>query len=263
MIKSLRVVILGSGTSHGIPMIGCSCPVCTSDNPHDKRTRTSIVVEADSRFILIDASPELRLQCLACKITRIDAVLFTHYHADHVVGLDDLRRFNYLQDTTLTCYGDKATVAELKKMFSYAFNEKPGYPSEKPHLESMVIDGAFDLFGIHILPIPLFHGELPILGFRFGPFAYCTDCSRIPPSSFKLLEDLEVLVLDGLRRRVHPTHFNLAQAVRAARQIGAGRTYFTHITHELPHETTNAELPPGMGLAYDGQVIEFPNLAVR
>lgn len=255
-MSTYRIVILGSGTSHGIPMIGCTCPVCTSPDPRDRRTRTSIAIQTAGRTFLVDTSPELRMQCLACNVTRVDAVLFTHSHADHIVGLDDLRRFNSLQKTSIPCYGNAHTLHDLHRMFSYAFKEMPDYPSTKPHLEAVEVDGPFEVFGVPIVPIPLFHGRLPVLGFRIGPFAYCTDCSRIPDESLDLLKGLRVLVLDGLRRRPHPTHFNLEQAVEMARRIGAERTFFTHIAHELPHEATNAELPRSMALAYDGQVLE-------
>ncbi len=255
-MQNLRVVFLGTGTSHGIPMIGCRCPVCSSGDPHDRRTRTSILIRQGERALLVDTSPELRLQCVACGVTRVDAVLFTHQHADHIVGLDDLRRFNALQQTSLPCYGSKHTLDILQRMFPYAFADDPDYPSAKPHLTLHPIDGPFELFGMPVVPVPLWHGRLPILGYRVGRFAYCTDCSRIPEESIERLSGLDVLVLDALRRRPHPTHMNLDQAVAAARRIGARRTLFTHIAHELMHEAVNAELPAGMALAYDGQVIE-------
>lgn len=252
----IRVVILGSGTSHGVPMIGCDCPVCTSGDPRDRRTRPSIVVDYGDRTILIDTAPELRLQCVACGIRRIDAVLFTHAHADHVTGLDDLRRFNWLMQSSLPCYGRADTLEVIRRMFLYAFEDDPDYPSHKPDLRLLPIeDDALELFGRTIIPVPLMHGPLSVLGYRFGKIAYCTDCNVIPERSFDLLHDLDVLILDGLRRRPHPTHFNLEQAVEAARVIGARRTLFTHIAHELKHEPVNAELPEGMELAYDGQVV--------
>ncbi|MCP4245619.1 MAG: MBL fold metallo-hydrolase, partial [bacterium] len=194
-------------------------------------------------------------QMIRHRVMRIDGVVYTHNHADHVFGLDDLRRFNYLQKTTLTCYGDEDTLAFIDRMFPYAFRENHDYPSAKPRLKLVRIDGPLDLFGVHIVPIRLFHGDLPVWGFRIGRFAYCTDCSRIPDESLALLADLDVFVLDALRRSPHPTHFNLEQAVEAARRIAARQTYFTHIAHELPHEATNAELPAGLALAYDGLVI--------
>ncbi len=255
--SNLRITLLGTGTSHGIPMIGCDCAVCTSTDPHDKRSRTSIYIEYDGRGVLVDTTPELRVQCLDNDVRRADAVLFTHGHADHVTGLDDLRRFNWLQQAALPCYANRRTLDTLMRMFRYAFRDDPDYPSAKPRLSPLEIDGDFDLFGRQVMSIELFHGEMPVLGFRFGPFAYCTDCSHIPDASLARLEDLDVLVLDGLRRRPHPTHFNLEQAVEMAHRIRARRTLFTHIAHELGHAETNAELPEGMALAFDGQRIDL------
>jgi phosphoribosyl 1,2-cyclic phosphate phosphodiesterase len=253
----MRVTVLGSGTSHGVPMIGCDCAVCTSDDPRDKRTRTSIHVETAGQSILVDTSPELRVQCLARGIRRVDAVLFTHHHADHVTGLDDLRRFNYLMGKPLDCYASAATLDVLRMMFSYAFVEMPEYVSTKPELNLVEITAPVQIGEARVTPIPLMHGQMPVLGFRFGDFAYCTDCSFIPETSFALLDGLKALILDGLRHRPHATHFNLAQAIEAAQRIGAQETYFTHIAHELGHQATNAALPEGMALAYDGQVIEI------
>ena len=251
----LTVMLLGSGTSHGIPMIACDCPVCTSADPRDQRTRPSIAVAYDDTSILIDTSPELRLQCLANGIRRVDAVLYTHHHFDHIAGLDDLRRFNHVQRRSLPCHGLPETLDRLRAMFAYAFEEDLDYPSAKPHLTLHPISGPFEIGGGTITPIPLLHGRLSILGFRIGDFAYCTDVSEIPADSWPLLAGLDVLILDALRKRLHPTHFNLDQAVDHARRIAARRTYFTHIAHELPHEETNRALPPGMTLAHDGLVI--------
>jgi phosphoribosyl 1,2-cyclic phosphate phosphodiesterase len=256
-MNSLCVTLLGTGTSHGIPMIGCDCDVCTSSDPRDRRTRTSAHVQANGKSFLIDTSPELRLQCVANDVRHVDAVLYTHHHTDHVVGLDDLRRFNHLKGGSIPCYADEHTMEVLLRMFGYAFEELPDYPSTKPHLDLVEVTGPFEFEGVSIIPIPLMHGPMPILGYRFGPFAYCTDCNLIPDESMTLLDGVEVLVLDGLRRRPHPTHFNLEQAVEAAKQIGARQTYFTHIAHELKHEPTNAELPDGMALGYDGQLMTF------
>ena len=252
----LRLIILGSGTSHGIPMIGCDCPVCTSDDPRDRRTRCSAAFICDGRVVLIDASPELRLQCLACGIRHVDAVLFTHAHADHVAGLDDLRIFSQRSSRALPVFGSRPTLERLQTAYAYAFNDDPDYPSAKPQLEPHVVDGPFELFGRAIVPIPYDHGPTRVLGYRLGPVAYCPDCSHIPDASRPLLRNLDVLVLDALRRRPHPTHFNLEQAIAEARRIGARRTYFTHIAHELGHAETSAALPAGMELAWDGLVIE-------
>jgi phosphoribosyl 1,2-cyclic phosphate phosphodiesterase len=256
-VGRFRVILLGTGTSHGVPMIGCDCPVCTSPDAHDKRTRSSILFQLEGGSILVDTTPELRIQCLASNVSRVDAVLFTHAHADHVTGLDDLRRFNWLQRAPLTCYGDAETIRTVERMFPYAFDHKQPYISSKPQLHLAEIDGPLELCGETVISIPLFHGPMPVLGFRIGPFAYCTDCSVIPESSFDLLKDLDVLVLDALRHKPHPTHFTLEQAVEAAKQIGAKQTFFTHIAHELGHESTNARLPTGMALGYDGQTLDL------
>ncbi len=248
----LRVTLLGSGTSHGVPMIGCDCAVCRSDDPRDRRSRPSAYLDFAGRGVLIDTAPELRLQCLACDIRRCDAVLYTHHHIDHVAGLDDLRRFNWLQKESLPCYGRPETLARLRQMFAYVFEHDREYPSYKPRIDLRAIDGPFEVCGVRVTPVPLLHGRMPVLGFRVGRFAYCTDVSEIPDASWPLLEGLDALVLGALRRRPHPTHFTIDQAVAAARRIGARRTYFTHIAHELGHAETNAGLPEGMALGHDG-----------
>lgn len=249
----VEVLVLGSGTSHGVPMIGCDCPVCTSQDPRDRRTRPSVFLRAGDAHLLVDTAPELRQQCVDHGIRRLDAVLFTHHHADHVVGLDDLRRFNWLKRGPVNCYANQRTWSSLHKMFSYAFEQRTDDPTSRPVLHWHTIqDEPFEVEGQVIIPIPVLHGTLPILGFRIGNFAYCTDCSEIPPASLDRLRNLEVLILDGLRNTPHPTHFNLEQAVEMARVIGARRTYFTHIAHELMHLPTNLQLPQGMELAYDG-----------
>jgi len=253
----VKIVLLGTGTSHGIPMIACDCPVCKSADPRDKRTRPSVLVQYAGKSVLIDTTPELRLQCLACGIKRVDAVLFTHTHADHVVGLDDLRRFNDILGGPLPCYGSAATLRDLKRMFGYAFEEDPSYPSAKPLLQAVEVRGPFELFGRTVTPIELLHGTLPILGWRIGNFAYCTDCSDIPAKSMRLLEGLDLLVLDALRIRPHPTHFHLAQAIEWAGRIAARRTLFTHIAHEILHADVESRLPDGMELAYDGLTVEL------
>lgn len=235
-------------------MIGCDCAICTSTDPRDRRTRTSAVFSYDGVNLLIDTSPELRLQCLANDIRRADALLFTHHHADHVVGLDDVRRFNWLQKSPLTVYGSDHTLTRLKQMFSYAFIDDPAYPSARPDLRLEPLSGPIELFGRTITPIPYRHGPTPVFGFRVGNIAYCPDCNFIPDQSRELLRGLDVLVLNALRHRPHPTHFTLAEAIEEARRIGAKQTYFIHIAHELKHAETEATLPAGMKLAYDGLV---------
>lgn len=253
---AVRLTILGSGTSHGVPMIGCECAVCTSDDPRDQRTRASALFSYDGHNILIDTSPELRLQCIAAGVRHLDAIFYTHFHADHIVGLDDVRRFNWLQGGPVALYGDEATLSRLRQMFAYAFVADPAYPSARPEVQPVRLDGPVELFGRRIIPIPLRHGPLRVLGFRVGDIAYCTDCNGIPDESRPLLEGLDVLVLDAVRRKPHAMHFSLEQAVAEARRIGARRTFFTHIAHGLKHAETNAELPAGMELAYDGLVCE-------
>ncbi len=255
MPSGLTITVLGSGTSHGVPMIACRCDVCTSTDPKDRRSRPSIAVQHAGTTLLIDTGPELRLQCIANNITRVDAVLYTHHHIDHIAGLDDLRRFNWVQKQVIPCYGRTETLDRLTSMFAYAFAPQNDYPSATPRLSLQAVNAPFEIHGLVVTPIPLFHGTLPILGFRIGDFAYCTDVSRIPPESWPLLSNLDTLMLDALRKRPHPTHFNLDQAIQCAGAISARRTFFTHIAHELAHQATNQSLPPSMALAYDGQII--------
>ncbi|HET9703737.1 MAG TPA: MBL fold metallo-hydrolase [Vicinamibacterales bacterium] len=251
-----RVTILGSGTSHGVPMIGCTCGVCRSSDPRDRRTRPSIVVEVeDGPAILVDTSTDLRHQALAHGVTRVDAILFTHSHADHIMGLDDVRRFNVMQQVAIPAYADERTAIDLRRSFSYVFNP----PAEKgggvPQVSLTAITGRFNVGPTGIQPVPIFHGSRPILGFRFGSFAYLTDCSRIADEAWPLLQDLDILVLDALRHRPHPTHFTVAEALDVVERVRPRQTYFTHICHDLPHEATNASLPPAVELAYDGLVL--------
>jgi phosphoribosyl 1,2-cyclic phosphate phosphodiesterase len=249
-----RVTFLGTGTSHGVPMIGCTCPTCRSADPRDRRLRPSIVLQVDGGpSILIDTSTDLRQQALAHGLTRVDAILFTHSHADHVMGMDEVRRFNVLQKSAIRAYADAQTAGDLRRTFSYAFESPAQKGGGVPQVELSVIDGPFAVGGIAVMPVPILHGQRPILGFRFGGLAYLTDCSAIPDSSWPLLENLDVLVLDALRHRPHPTHFSVGEAVAAIRRIRPGRAFLTHICHDLPHEETNRSLPSGVELAYDGQ----------
>ncbi len=255
----MEVTFLGTGTSMGVPMIGCRCDVCTSPDPRDARWRPSIAIRLDAgASILVDTSADLRAQALRFGLERVDAVIFTHSHADHVLGLDELRRYNSLQRAPIPLYGDARTLADLRRIFAYAF-DGPEFGHEfVPQLRPFELDGPVSLFGARFVPVPVLHGVRRIYGFRVGRFAYLTDCNAIPDESWPLLEGLDVVVLDALRERRHPSHFSLGEAVEAARRIGACRTLFTHMAHDLGHAATCARLPEGMELAYDGLTIRCP-----
>lgn len=252
----MQITFLGTGTSGGVPMINCDCAVCQSDNPKNKRLRCSVMVEENNQRILIDTTPDLRQQLLSHPFATIDAVLITHTHADHIFGMDELRRFNYIQKAPIPVYGNEQAIKKLQSIFDYAFVKeswKPGVPS----LLANVLNGVADIGGIRVVPIPLDHGPQRILGFRIGGFAYCTDVSHIPEESYKLLGNLDVLVLDALREKEHPTHFTLQQAIAEAQKIKAKQTYFTHISHVLDHDVHGRQLPGNCAFAYDGLVLDL------
>ena len=271
-MNEMEILFLGSGTSHGIPMIGCRCPVCTSADPRDRRYRASIAVRLPAgeptagRVLLVDAGPELRLSAVACGLERVDAVLFTHAHADHILGLDDIRRYNDLSRRTIPCYADAETLATLRRVFGYAVRpygspDRPSISLEEflPAPSSSPGVAAFsprEVCGAIVQPVRMLHGATTVLGFRIGGFAYCTDCSAIPPASQALLLGLDVLILDALRYTPHAGHFNLAQALTMAAALGPRRTILTHIAHEISHARTSKELPAGVELAYDGMRIQ-------
>lgn len=256
----MKVTFLGSGTSHGVPIIGCHCDVCTSSDPRDRRFRPSVLVEHDNGTrVLVDTATDLRSQALACGIERVDAVVFTHSHADHIFGLDELRRFNNLRGGPLPVYADEPTLGDLRRIFGYAFDSPPELGGGVPRLVPHTITGPFDIDGVRWQPVPILHGRRPILGFRVGGFAYLTDCSHLPDASRPLLDNLDLLVVGALRDRPHPTHFSLDQAVALARELAPAQALFTHISHELPHAATCARLPAGVALAYDGQTVDLPS----
>jgi phosphoribosyl 1,2-cyclic phosphate phosphodiesterase len=251
-----RVTFLGTGTSHGVPAIGCRCATCLSDDPRDRRWRPSILIElASGETVLVDTSPDLRSQALAFAISRIDAILYTHAHADHLLGLDDIRRFNEMQGGPIPCYGDRTTLTELRRTFAYAFGSE-GAGGGIPRVTLFAVEGAFSLGGAEIVPVPVMHGTQPILGFRVGSFAYLTDCSAIPAASWALLGGVRHLALDALRERPHPTHFSLTEALAVVDRLRPERTWLTHLCHDLPHAPTSARLPAGVTLAYDGLRVE-------
>jgi phosphoribosyl 1,2-cyclic phosphate phosphodiesterase len=252
-----RVTFLGTGTSVGVPVPTCECPVCSSDDPRDTRLRPSVWLQWGGASVLIDSSPDLRAQALRHRIRRVDAVLYTHAHADHILGLDDLRLYNWRQGSPIPAYGNLETLDALKRTFWYVFEGAPTQ-STRPAIEPCAIDSAFELLGRTVTPLPLMHGPLEILGYRIGRFAYLTDVSEIPASCYPLLEDLDVLVLDALRERPHPMHLSLDEAVSQARRIGARRTFFTHMTHEVHHATVSERLPPRIELAHDGLSFAVP-----
>jgi phosphoribosyl 1,2-cyclic phosphate phosphodiesterase len=243
--------VLGSGTSSGVPTIGCKCEVCGSADPRDKRTRPSILIHYEGRNVIVDTTPDFRAQVLRAGLERLDAILLTHAHADHILGLDDVRPFNYFQKQPIPIYASEETLAVLRRVFCYAFDETP--VSSVPKLDLRVMsEDSFDLFGVRFEPVKLVHGSGVVYGFKFGAAAYLTDHSGIPEESRAKLRGLEVLFLDALRHRPHPTHSTVEQALVLAEELGARRVYFTHMSHDLGHERTEAALPPHVRLAYDG-----------
>ncbi|HUZ45756.1 MAG TPA: MBL fold metallo-hydrolase [Terriglobia bacterium] len=252
----MKLTFLGTGTSTGVPIVGCRCPVCTSPSPHDKRTRPSVLLEYAGRTVVIDTTPDFRSQALREKIEHVDALVFTHAHADHVLGLDDVRPFFFRQQAPIPLYADTRSMESLRRIFTYIFEQTYAYGGilkVDPHL----IDGPFELWDERVVPIPVLHGNLPVLGFRIKKMAYVTDFSAIPEEAIPLLKGLDVLILDALRYKPHPTHSTIENSLRLVEQLKPSRAYFTHIAHELQHEEANAKLPPNVQLAYDGLKIEL------
>ena len=278
----MYVTLLGTGTSTGVPILSCDCAVCASPDPRDRRTRTSCLVRVGDLRIVIDTGPDFHRQALREQIDRIDAVCYTHHHFDHVAGIDDLRPFLFENADPIPCYGSEATCRHLSDRHPYIFGERP-YPSA-PRLELRPIDDRFAVgdryetghdnghasgpgdgeghepepVEVDVVPIPLLHGDLPVLGYRIGPFAYLTDASRIPPASYDRLQGVRVLVLDALRERPHPSHFSFEEAVEVAERIGAEHTYFVHLTHAMRHAALDEHLPEGIHPGHDGLEVRIP-----
>lgn len=252
--KKLRVIVLGSGTSMGVPTLACRCEVCRSSDPHDKRARPSILLTHGGRNIVIDTTPDFRLQGLRANLDRLDAILYTHAHADHILGLDDIRPFNAKQRSPVSVYASRETLAILRRAFAYIFEPQAG-ESSIPQIEAHTLGGPFDLFGIRVIPIPAQHGPMLVHGFRIGAFAYLTDFSSVPQTSMDMLRGLDHFVLDALRYTPHPMHSTVDQSLALVRELKPQHAWFTHICHDLGHEATNAKLPAHVRLAYDG--LEF------
>lgn len=254
-----RLTVLGSGTSFGVPVIGCDCAVCTSDDPRDRRTRTAALIEIGGTGILVDTPPELRLQLVGAGGPRISAVFFTHEHADHVAGIDDLRAFS-IRGGTLDVYGPAATLEQLARRFAYVFDDIEPVPgTSKPNLHAIAAEPyeAITIAGIDVLPIPVDHGGVEVYAYRFGAAAYVTDAKTLTDRAIAALRGVDVLVLNGLFERPHPTHLSIPEAIEVARAIGASRTFLTHLTHRYAHRELSARLPDGVEPAYDGMSVQF------
>lgn len=261
------VTFLGTGTSTGIPMIGCDCSVCTSPDPRNKRMRPSIVVSVDGengkQNLLVDTTPEMRLQMLRAGIGRIEAVLMTHTHADHIFGMDDIRQFNFRHKMTMPIHGTSDTLGHLRRVFDYCFQETQS-GGGKPQLELREIRPfePFRLLHVDVMPIMVLHGNLPVVAYKFGPsFAYVTDVSNIPDQARAHLQNLDTLVLGTVRHEPHPTHFGLYQAIEEVAALAPRRAFFTHLSHHFDHDQVSRELPPSIALAHDGLILSFPGTA--
>lgn len=251
-MAEITLTVLGSGTSVGVPTIGCDCKVCQSRDPRDARLRPSICLDWDSATVVIDTGPDFRQQALQHQIRRVDAVLYTHAHADHIIGLDDLRPFNFVQKGPIPIHASDSTMAVIRRIFSYIFHDGPS-ESSRPKISPHVFDGQpISIHGVDFLPIPLRHGSAESHGFRFGPNAYLTDHSEIPEPSLELLQGLDVLFVDALRYKPHPTHSTVEQSLKTVERLKPRRAFFTHISHDLQHERVESLLPDCVRLAYDG-----------
>jgi phosphoribosyl 1,2-cyclic phosphate phosphodiesterase len=254
----MRITILGTGTSTGVPMIGCSCRVCTSSDQRDKRQRVSALIESGSATLLIDTSADFRAQMLTHHVRKLDAVLYTHYHYDHIAGFDDLRAFQFLKLPVPTCYANQETLDVIKKTFAYAFGEAKQSGGGLPNIPFKLIGtDPFIIGDLRIEPIPVDHGNMITLGYRIGSFAYLTDCNRIGPASKEKLRNLDTLVLDGLRYLPHPTHFSIDESVAIAQELKPRMTYLTHMNHDILHAECEERLPDSVRLGFDGLRFEL------
>ncbi len=250
------ILVLGSGTSVGVPMVGCHCKACISTDPRDKRLRPSVLLKLEDKRVLIDTAPDFRYQALHYGIERLDAILYTHAHADHILGLDDVRPFNFMQKGNIPFYASEEAWKVIERTFSYVFDSRPS-ESSRPRLTPNIFNGdSISVAGTSIQPVRALHGHGTVYGFRFGDCAYLTDHSEIPPESEELLTDLDVLFLDALRHNPHPTHSTVEESLRTVERLRPKRAFFTHISHDLVHAPTEARLPPHVRIAYDG--LEIP-----
>ena len=252
-----KLTFLGTGTSTGVPMIGCDCEVCASSDPRDKRLRASIWVEDGDTSILVDTSTDLRAQALAAKIKKLDAVFFTHHHADHVHGIDELRSFNFLQKEPIRCYGNNETLSRIERMFGYIFDNTPETGGGKPRLSMNPLKEAVEVGKVAVRPVPVMHGDMEIYGYLINSVAYLTDCSKIPDASMEIIKGAETVILGALGLKKHSTHFTLEQAVEVIKILRPKRAYLTHLNHNIGHEAVSKTLPENVTLATDGLVIEI------
>jgi phosphoribosyl 1,2-cyclic phosphate phosphodiesterase len=256
-----RLLFLGTGTSVGVPVVGCGCPTCTSADPRDVRSRTSVLLGLPAGTLLVDTTPDLRAQLLRERVTLVDAVLYTHDHVDHVYGLDDIRPLGYVSGREMPLYCEERVERRIRKAFDYAFTPSPAPGGGVPRLEMRRIGTEpFDLLGARVTPLRLRHGTFDVLGFRFGSLAYCTDTNHVPDATWPLLEGLDTLILDCLRPERHPTHFSLDEAVAVAERCGARRTLLVHLSHDVPHTELTARLPRGIEVAHDGLEVPLTGL---